>query len=321
MSKLVWDQITEKIFETGVKKGVLFVQNAAGEYPTGVAWNGLTAVTESPSGAEPSPIYANDAKYAVIMSSEEFAATIEAYTYPTEFEACDGSAELAPGVVIGQQNRSPFGLAYQTTIGNDVSGLDYGYKLHLLYGALAAPSEKGYETINDNPDAITFSWEVSTTAVAVAGKKPTAILTIDSTKVSAEKLAILEGIIFGTDNSDPRLPLPDEVASIFIEAAPNALALSSITPDDDSSNTAITANIVLTFNNAIAKESIVVASAAGVIISGVKSWDATKKILTFNPTADLTNSTTYIVTVAGVVDIYGQSMAAEVKNFTTVSAG
>ena len=317
--ELVWDQVSQKIYETGVKKGVLYVQNSVGAYPLGVAWNGLTAVTESPSGAEPTPMYANDAKYGNIMSAEEFGATIEAYTYPIEFEACDGSAELATGVVIGQQKRSTFGLAYQTAIGNDVDGLDYGHKLHLIYGALAAPSEKAYETINDSPEGIVFSWEVSTTAVAVTGKKPTASLTIDSTKVNAAKLATLEAILFGTVGADPRLPLPDEIKAIFTEAAPSALALSTIVPDDEADTVAVTANIVLTFNNEIQREAIVVASAAGAIIAGSKTWDATGKILTFNPTNNLANNTTYIVTVAGVVDIYGNSLAAEVKNFTTVA--
>lgn len=318
--QLVWDEITKRIYETGVKKGVLYVRNSAGAYPLGVAWNGLTAVTESPSGAEPSPMYANDAKYGNIKSAEEFGATIEAYTYPDEFAACDGSAALATGVMISQQKRSVFGLAYQTGIGNDVEDLDYGYKLHLIYGAEAAPSERAYETINDQPEGIVLSWEVTTTPVPVTGKKPTAHLTIDSTKVAADKLAALEAILFGTVGADPRLPLPDEVAALFASAAPSALALSTIVPDDDADTAAITANVVLTFNNEIQKEAVVVSSAAGAIIAGAKSWDAAHKVLTFNPNSNLANDTTYIVTVAGVVDIYGQSLAAEVKNFTTVGA-
>lgn len=215
MAKLVWDKSGERLYETGVKKGVLYVQDAAGTYPKGVAWNGLTAVTESPSGAESTPLYADDTKYLNLMSAEEFGATVEAYTYPDEFAICDGSDELAAGVMIGQQARKPFGLAYQTTIGNDTEGEAHGYKLHLIYGATAAPSEKAYQTINDSPEAITFSWELSTTPVEVPGKKPTASVTIDSTKVDATKLAALEKILFGDTNAEPRLPLPTELITIF----------------------------------------------------------------------------------------------------------
>ena len=318
MPILEWDLVGQKYYETGVKKGVLFLRNSLGAYPVGVAWNGLISISESPSGAEPNPIYANDVKYVNIMSAEEFAATIEAYTYPDEFAACDGSAALATGVIVNQQKRAIFGLAYQTSIGNDVEDLDHGYKIHLIYGAQAAPTEKGYQTINDSPEAITFSWELSTTAVAVTGKKPSASIVIDSTKVDAAKLAAFEAILFGSVGADARLPLPDEVTSLFTEAAPSAIALSSIVPADDADDAAITANIILTFNNAIAQEAIIITSAAGEIIAGVKTWDAAAKILTFNPTENLTNDTTYIVTVGGVVDIYGQSLAAEVKNFATV---
>ena len=214
MSKLVWDQTGERLYETGVKNGVLYVQEG-GAYPKGVAWNGLTAVTESPSGAEPTALYADDIKYLNLMSNEEFGATIEAYMYPDEFAACDGSASLATGVYIGQQARKTFGLCYRTTLGNDVDSNDYGYKLHLIYGALAAPSEKGYSTINDSPEAITFSWEVTTTPVNVTGYKPTASVTIDSTKVDAEKLAALEVILYGSESETARLPMPDEIAELF----------------------------------------------------------------------------------------------------------
>ena len=217
MSKLVWDQTGERLYETGVKYGVLYVQEGAA-YPKGVAWNGLTAVTESPSGAEATALYADDIKYLNLMSAEEFGATIEAYTYPDEFMACDGSASLSEGVYIGQQARKSFGLCYRTTIGNDVVNNDYGYKLHLIYGALASPSEKAYSTINDSPEAITFSWEVSTTPVNVTGHKPTACLTIDSTKVAPEKLAALEEILYGKEQAEPRLPLPDEVVQIMTAA-------------------------------------------------------------------------------------------------------
>ena len=213
MPKLTWDNTGERIFETGVKQGVLYPIQSDGKYTKGVAWNGLTAVTESPSGAEATALYADDIKYLNLLSNEEFGATIEAYTYPDEFAECDGSAELATGVMIGQQKRKIFGLCYRTTIGNDVEGNDYGYKLHLVYGCLAAPSEKGYSTINDNPDAITFSWEVSTTPVNVEGFKPTSQITIDSTKADPTKLAALEAILYGSTETEAKLPLPDEVAT------------------------------------------------------------------------------------------------------------
>ena len=200
MSKLFWDQTGERLYETGVKNGVLYPQGDNGAYPKGVAWNGLTAVTESPSGAEANPLYADDIKYLNLLSTEEFGATIEAYTYPEEFEACDGSAEIVEGVTIGQQKRKTFGMAYKTVLGNDTENNNYGYKLHLIYGALAAPSEKAYATISDSPEAITFSWEVTTTPVSVSGFEPTASLTIDSTKVDANKLAALEAVLFGKDH-------------------------------------------------------------------------------------------------------------------------
>lgn len=219
MSKLVWDNTGERIYETGVKQGVLYLQDAQGAYTKGVAWNGLTAVTESPSGAEPTPLYADDIKYVTLMSAEEFGATIEAYTYPDEFAECDGSAAIATGVYVGQQKRKAFGLAYRTVVGNDVDFNDHGYKLHLIYGALASPSEKAYATINDSPEAITFSWEITTTPVNVTGFKPTAIVTIDSTKVDADKLTQLEAILYGSEEAEARLPLPDEIAGIFGEAA------------------------------------------------------------------------------------------------------
>ena len=215
MAKIVWDEVGSRLFETGVKNGVLYVQNDEGGYDKGVAWNGLTAVTESPSGAEETPLYADDIKYVVFYSAEEFGATIEAYTYPEEFEQCDGSAALADGVAIGQQNRKSFGIVYKTSVGNDVKGQDFGYKLHIIYGAKAAPSEKAYTTINDSPEAITFSWEISTTPVNVTGFKPTASVTIDSTRCDAAKLAELEGKLFGTESEEPTLLLPDEIKAIF----------------------------------------------------------------------------------------------------------
>ena len=215
MAKLIWDQTGSRFYETGTKNGVLYPQAADGSYPKGVAWNGLTGVTESPSGAEASPLYADDIKFLNLMSAEEYGATIEAYTYPEEFAACNGEAELVAGVSVGQQKRQAFGLCWRTTVGNDIEGNDYGYKLHLVYGCLAAPSEKAYATINDSPEAITFSWEVSTTPVSVTGMKPTACLTIDSTKVAEGKMAAIEAVLYGSESEEPRLPLPDEVAEIM----------------------------------------------------------------------------------------------------------
>lgn len=223
MSKLIWDQTGKRLYETGVEQGVLYPMGINGTYPTGVAWNGLTAVTESPSGAEASPIYADNIKYLNMMSAEEFGATIEAYTYPDEFAQCDGSAEIAIGVIVGQQSRKIFGLSYKTKLGNDTDGTDHGYKLHLIYGGQAAPSEKGYATINDSPEAIIFSWEVTTTPVSVEGFKPTASITIDSTKADKTKLNALETLLYGkdpttptgTDGVVPRLPLPDEIVKLM----------------------------------------------------------------------------------------------------------
>jgi len=213
--KLIWDKTGDRLYETGVNKGVLYPQATGGNYPKGVAWNGLTAVTESPSGAEATPLYADNIKYLNLMSAEEFGATIEAYTYPDEFAACNGEASLTEGVTIGQQVRKAFGMSYQTRVGNDVDSTEFGYKIHLIYGALAAPSERAYATINDSPEAITFSWEVTTTPVEVSGFKPTATLVIDSTKVEAEKMAAIEAILYGSESEEARLPLPDEVLSII----------------------------------------------------------------------------------------------------------
>ena len=217
MPKLTWDASGERLYETGVKQGVLYVMDS-NVYGNGVAWNGLTAITESPSGAESTPLYADDIKYLDLRSTEEFGATIEAYTYPDEFAACDGSASLADGVSIGQQARKMFGLCYRTTVGNDTDGTDHGYKLHLIYGATASPSEKAYETINDSPEAITFSWEITTTPVSVTGFKPTASITIDSTKADPTCLAALEEKLYGSESTEPTLPLPDEVKTIMTKA-------------------------------------------------------------------------------------------------------
>ena len=217
MAKLVWDQTGDRLYETGVSKGVLYPIQSDGAYSKGVAWNGLSSVTESPSGAEANPIYADDMKYLNLLSAEEFSATIEAYTYPDEFAECDGSADIATGVSIGQQKRKVFGLCYRTVLGNDVDSNDHGYKLHLIYGCMAAPSEKAYTSVNDSPEAITFSWEVSTTPVNVTGFKPTASITIDSTKAKKEKLTALEAILYGAESQEARLPLPDEIATLMSE--------------------------------------------------------------------------------------------------------
>lgn len=214
MTKLNWDVQGERYYETGVSKGVLYPFKE-GKYSKGVAWNGLTAVTESPSGAEPTPLYADNIKYLNLLSNEEFAATVEAYTYPDEFAECDGSAELAAGVSVGQQKRIPFGMSYVTKIGNDTDGQDYGYKIHLIYGALAKPSQKNYATINDNPEAITFSWELSTTPVAVPNMKPTACITIDSKKVTPENLKKIEDKLYGTESEEATLPTPAELAALI----------------------------------------------------------------------------------------------------------
>jgi len=215
MASLTWDQVGERTFETGVDHGVLYLPDVTGSYEDGVAWNGLTTVTESPSGAEASPQYADNIKYLNLISAEEFGATIEAFTYPDEFAECDGTAVPSPGLTVGQQGRKQFGLCYRTRLGNDTEGTDHGYKLHLVYGAQAAPSEKAYGTINDSPEAISFSWEVTTSPVPVVGYKPTALMTIDSTTVDPDNLADLEAILYGDESTDARLPLPGEVIALF----------------------------------------------------------------------------------------------------------
>lgn len=214
MTVLTWDQVGERFYETGVDHGVLYIPDASGDYVDGYAWNGLTAVTESPSGAEASSQYADNIKYLNLISAEEFAATLEAFTYPDEFAQCDGTDISTPGVAIGQQGRKVFGLCYRTRLGNDVDGTDHGYKLHLIYGCQAAPSEKAYATINDSPEAISFSWEITTTPVPVTGLKPTSLLVCDSKTLGATVMADLEEALYGTAGSDARLPLPDEILSI-----------------------------------------------------------------------------------------------------------
>ena len=233
MAKLVWDADTQRTFETGDKKGVLYPRKSDGTYETGAAWNGLTAVTESPSGADANDMYADDVKYGTLRSSETFGGTIEAYTYPEEFEQCDGSYEPAKGVVVGQQKRKPFGLSYVTTKGNDTDGLDYGYKIHLVWNATASPSEKSYSTVNDSPEAITFSWEFSTTPTTLTstdkdGKtlKPTSHMEIDSTKCDATILKTLEDILYGTAEKEPTLPSPDEVIAMFAKTTSGSSEVS-----------------------------------------------------------------------------------------------
>lgn len=215
MAVLTWDGIGERVYETGVDHGVLYLRDGAGDYSSGFAWNGLTTVTESPTGAEPTALYADNIKYLNLLSAEEFGATVEAYTYPDEFAECDGTVAPQPGVYVGQQPRKTFGLSYRTILGNDVDLNEHGYKLHLIYGALAAPSEKAYNTVNDTPEGVTFSWELSTTPVEATGMKPTASLTIDSTAVPQANLDALETILYGQVGVDPRLPTPDEVIALF----------------------------------------------------------------------------------------------------------
>lgn len=228
MSKIVWDRAGEHYYETGVDHGVLYpTQNGA--YGKGVAWNGLTSVSENPSGADSNAQWADNIKYLNLIAAEEFGATIEAFTYPDEFSVCDGSAEPVRGVMIGQQSRRPFGMSYRTLLGNDLEGTDYGYKIHMIYGATASPSERAYSTVNDSPEALTFSWEVTTTPVEVSGYKPTASLTVDSTKVSPINLAMLEKILYGSDDAEPRLPMPDEVIKMIGNS--NAIAMTVIAPD------------------------------------------------------------------------------------------
>ena len=215
MAKLVFNGVGDRLFETGVKNGVLFVMGDNGQYEKGVVWNGLTAVTEKPTGADPTNLYADDIKYVVLYGEEEFEATIEAYTYPAEFEACDGSAALAAGVSIGQQARKQFAFCYRTALGNDAKGQNFGYKIHIIYGCTAKPSEKAYSTINDSPEAVTFSWDVTTVPVPVNGMKPTASVVIDSTRVEADKLKSLEDKLYGTETLESTLVLPNEIKELL----------------------------------------------------------------------------------------------------------
>ena len=218
MSKLTWDDAEKRLYETGTRKGVIYLQTSGGAYENGEAWNGLTGVTESPSGAEATKLYANDGQYLSLYSVEEFGGTITAYIYPDGFKACNGEAELVEGVSIGQQERKAFGLSYRTILGNDAEGENHGYKLHLVYGCKVSPSEKSFKSVNGTPEPIEFSWEFTTTPVNVDGFKPTAIITVDSTTADATCLKKLEDILYGTEESEPRLPLPDEVKTIMTKS-------------------------------------------------------------------------------------------------------
>lgn len=264
MAVLTWDGIGERLYETGVDRGVLYIPTN-GVYDTGYAWNGLTAVTASPSGAEATPLYADNIKYLNLVSAEEFGATIEAYTYPDAFALVDGTVSPSAGVSVGQQTRKTFGFSWRTKVGNDVDGADYGYKIHLVYGALAAPSEKAYATVNDSPEAITFSWEVTTTPVPVTGLKPTAIITIDSTKVDADNLQTLEDALYGTEGTNPRLPLPDEVLAIF---AGGQTEVTPTEPSFDSESGVITIPVVTGVTYRRADTNAVVTGTVTIPVSG-----------------------------------------------------
>lgn len=316
--RVVWDDVGKRIAEAGVKNGVLYPMSS-GAYTDGVPWSGLRSLNEAPTGAEASPFYANNQKYLELMSDEEFAGTIGCYTYPDEFKSCIGERDLAVGVSIGQQIHTRLGLSYRTGIVNDTDGMDHGYKIHLVYNALAGVSARDHNTNNETPELEEMSFDFSATKVPVTGAKPTAHLSISSTKVSAATLAALEDILYGTTNTAPRLPLPDEVAALFAAGAPSAIELSTSVPADEADNVAVDANVVLTFNNKISREAVSITSAAGVVVPGVKTWDAAGKVLTFDPTGNLAIDTVYIVVIAGVVDIYGQALATVINNFTTIA--
>lgn len=316
MSRIVWDAVGERIAEAGTKNGVLYPV-VAGAYAAGVAWNGLTSVGEAPTGAEPTPFYADNQKYLDLMSAEEFAGTIGCYTYPEEFQAAIGEASLVAGVVATQQNHSKVGFSYRTDLVNDASGFDYGYKIHIVYGALFGVSARDHKTMNETPELEEMSFDFTATKVAVTGAKPTAHLVIDSTKVSSATLLALEDILYGTGAAAPRLPLPDEVATLFTIGAPTTLALSTIVPADAATAVVVSANTVITFNNAIASEDIIMLTAAGAIVPVVKTWDTARKVLTLDPVSNMAAATMHLVMIDHVVDIYGQLLTTVVKKFTT----
>lgn len=265
MTKLIWDQVGERRYETGVDHGVLYIPTG-GVYDSGFAWNGLATVTEKPSGADSTPVFADNIKYLNLLAAEDFGGTIEALTYPDEFAQCDGTVEISAGVMISQQSRKVFGLSYRTLIGNDAAGQDAGYKLHLVYGCLAAPSEKAYSTVNDSPEALTFSWDFSTTPVPVTGQKPSALLTVDSTQVNSVNLAALEDALYGTPGTSPRLPLPDEVIGMF---SGSQTAVTPTAPTFVSSTGVITIPTVtgVTYrradNNAVVTGTVTISGGAG----------------------------------------------------------
>lgn len=316
MSKLLWDQIGERIAEAGVDRGVLY-PFATTTFGSGVAWNGLTSVNEAPTGGEPSPFYADNRKYLELMSEEEYAGSIGCFTYPSEFQACLGEVELTPGMVVAQQTHKLFAFSYRTKIINDTNGLDYGYKIHIVYNALAGVASKDHTTMNESPELEELSFDFTTTKIDVTGGKPTSHLILDSTKVDSAKLAALELILYGNDGVEPRVPTPDEIAAIFISAAPSAIALSTIVPAANAPAVVISSDLVLTFNNKIAEESILLTTAAGVLVACTKTWDVAGKVLTIHPTANMAASTVHLVTIAGVADIYNQTLAPSVSKFTT----
>ena len=316
MSKIIWGELENKIYETGIDQVVLYPM-VSGGYPLGVPWDGVKSVKQSPGGAEAKPFYADNQKYFEIMSAEEFAGTIGCYTYPDAFKSCVGEGSLVSGIVIGQQTHTKFGFSYRTEIVNDTEGVDFGYKIHLVYNCLAGISSKDHTTINDSPAFEEMSFDFTATKVNVTDAAPTAHLIIDSTKVDSATLAAFETILYGAAGVDPRLPLPDEIKALFAGGAPSALALSSVVPADAATGVAVASNIVLTFNNKIFTEEIVIMSAAGAMVAGSKAWDEAGKVLTFDPTTNLSASTVYLVSIAGVEDIYGQTLANTVKKFTT----
>ena len=282
MTKLVWDKTGERRYETGVNKGVLYMPNGQGEYVTGVAWNGLTTITESPSGAEATPLYADNIKYLNLRSAEEFGATVEAFTYPAEFAQFDGISTPSKGVYVGQQSRRTFGLSYQTRVGNDVEGHDLGYKIHMIYGATAAPSEKSYATINDSPEAMALSWELTTSPVdAGEGLKPTAQLVIDSTECDSGALAALEAMLYGTISEAPRLPLPEEVLALFDTAN---IEVDTVQPTYDPGTDLITIPVVTGVDYMVS--GVVVTGTVGPITATTVVQAVPQSGYRFSPTSD-----------------------------------
>ena len=325
MSKIVWDEIGKRLAETGIDNGVLY-PFAAGAYAKGVAWNGLTSVNEAPTGAEASPFYADNQKYLEIMSEEEFAGTIGCYTYPDEFKGCIGESEIASGITVSQQRHSMCGFSYRTKIVNDTDGVDHGFKIHVVYGALFGVSARDHTTMNESPELEEMSYDFTTTKVPVTGAKPTSHLVIDSTKFTPEtqdKLQHLLNILYGTDALDPRLPLPDEIAEIFAGDIPSTLELVSILPADNAVDVPVNANIVITFSNKILKENVIVVGPNSELAGGAKSFDATGKVLTISPDngGGLTwgYGSTYGVVMTEIVDIYGNGMEFSTKKFTIVA--